>query len=128
MSNLPKCRVEFKWVLDIFWFLGFFLLGLLIPIIEVVGYLEIFAFAGIGFCLGMAILREHSRFYVVLISFIIVIVLFIPRFSTEVINFVSQILNLIRYFIYSTSWIMLGTLLGAISFSIYNYTKCKRGN
>ena len=126
LKRIPRCRVEIKWIVDITYFMAFLLLSMLVPNASLNG-IEIAIFIGIGVCFSIAKIRNFSRTYMIVISFLVVIVMFVPKMTGQLQNLPGEILDFIRYYIHYTTWLMLGNAIGSIIRSILNYWMCKRG-
>lgn len=124
--NLPKCKVELHWIADLIYFIAFLLLSLLIPYKLL--FHEIGIYIGIGICFAIARRRHTSRWVMPLTIFVLVTVIYIPRMSLIIMNLISELLNFVRFYINTASWVLLGTVIGSIIRAILNYKMCRRGD
>jgi len=127
LGKVPKCRVEFKWFFDLFWFVGFLLISLLIPMKTGIPIHEIVIYIGIGFTLGVSILKDHSRVYVLFVSVLIVGVIFYSKLTWNIVVLIDEALNFVRYIIHANVNIFLGLFIGSVGSAIVSYKLCKRG-
>ena len=128
LGKILKCKVETKWVLDVFLFGLFFFIALLIPISETIENLEIIIFFGIGFCSGI-IIKDHSRFMIILGGLILVSIVYISKTSLELLDFIMGLhfIDFIKYFVHIMLILTLAILFGSLSYSIFNYISCRKG-
>jgi len=132
--KIPKCRVEIKWIVDIFYFILFLLIALLVPLKQKLGLLEVLVFFGIGFSLAILVFRDHSKLLLIPLSLLIVLLIFMAKGEIDwelswedIPKVMNGFLNFIRYTIHTVTWLLLGNMIGSISFSAFDYIACKKG-
>ena len=124
--RLLKCRVELRWIYDIFLFGGFLLLTILIPY-EQIRLEESLFLIGIGLMLNMGISKGLTRKWVILVTILITFILYLSDISLYLPEFILTFSNFFRFYFSLSTCFLLGNVLGAGFRNLLNYWLCKRG-
>lgn len=126
-KRLPSCKIELKYIKDIFYFIGFLLVTILIRVNRVFNFIEIAIYIGIGFAFSMGATKSLSRIYITLVSLFVSLMLVVPTIEWDLSDILEGVISLCRIFVYVSMWFSAGAVGGSISKSILNYVMCQRG-